>query len=246
MSRIRAGIGGWTFAPWRGVFYPKGLKHAAELEYASRQVTAIEINGTFYGSQKPASFRKWRDETPEDFVFSVKGPRFATHRRELAESASSLDRFFASGVAELGPKLGPLLWQFPPTTKFEEGNFAAFLELLPRRFENLGLRHVLEVRHASFTDPSFAALLRRHNAAAAFVDAEGAPATPIDTADFVYLRLKRAAADIPTGYSAEALADWLKRCRGWAKDRDCFVFFINGAKEHAPAAAMAFLERLGR
>jgi len=245
MTRILVGIGGWTFAPWRGVFYPKGLKHASELDYASRHVTSIEINGTFYGAQKPESFRKWRAETPDGFVFSVKGTRYATQRRDLSESASSLDRFFASGVAELGDKLGPVLWQFPTTTKFEEANFAAFVEKLPQKIDGRAVRHVLEVRHESFTDPAFAALLRRHNVAIALVDAEDQPAVHADTADFVYARLKQADEAVPTGYAPEALASWAKRFRSWAdKDggRDCFVYFINGGKIRAPAAAAAFIE----
>jgi uncharacterized protein YecE (DUF72 family) len=153
MARILVGIGGWTFTPWRGgAFYPKGLPQARELDYASRHVTSIEVNGTFYGAQKPASFRKWRGETPDDFVFSLKGPRFATHRRDLAESKSSLDRFIDSGIGELGDKLGPLLWQFPAFTKFDEANFTAFVELLPKAIDGRRLRHVLEVRHPSFAD----------------------------------------------------------------------------------------------
>src|SRR4029077_14087640 len=146
-SLIHIGIGGWVFEPWRGVFYPEGLTQKRELEYASRKLTSIEINGTYYGSQKPASFRKWHDETPEGFVFSLKGPRFATNRRALAESASSVERFFHSGVMELGAKLGPILWQFPATTKYEAANFAAFLALLPQKLAGRTLRHVLEVRH---------------------------------------------------------------------------------------------------
>jgi uncharacterized protein YecE (DUF72 family) len=246
MGEIRIGIGGWVFPPWRGSFYPAGLKQASELDYASRHVTSIEINGTFYGAQKPASFRRWHDETPDDFVFSVKGPRFATHRRALAESASSVERFFASGVMELGAKLGPVLWQFPATTKYEAANFAAFLALLPPTLDGRKLRHVLEVRHDSFADPDFAALLRRHNAAVAFVDAEGQTAFDEATADFAYLRLKRAEEDVPTGYTPKALGDWLARALAIAKARDCFIYVINGAKIRAPAAAMALIERLAR
>src|SRR5258708_21302371 len=211
MSEIRIGIGGWVFAPWRGTFYPPGLTQSRELDYASRHVTSIEINGTFYGAQKPASFRRWRDETPDDFVFSVKGPRFATHRRALAESASSLERFFASGVGELGGKLGPILWQFPATAKYETENFAAFLALLPGNLAGRKLRHVLAARHDSFADPGFVALLRRHNVALALIDAEGQTAFDEATADFAYLRLKRAAEDAPTGYAAKGLDGRLAR-----------------------------------
>jgi uncharacterized protein YecE (DUF72 family) len=246
MGEIRIGIGGWVFPPWRGTFYPKGLRQAGELDYASRHVTSIEINGTFYGAQKPASFRRWHDETPEDFVFSVKGPRFATHRRALAESASSIERFFASGVGELGAKLGPILWQFPATTKYEAENFAAFLALLPQKLAGRKLRHVLEIGHDSFADPGFAALLRRHNVALAVIDAGNRTAFDEATADFAYFRLKRAEEDVPTGYAPKALDGWMARARKIAKTRDCFVYVINGAKIRAPAGAMALIERLGR
>lgn len=244
MGDIRVGIGGWVFAPWRGIFYPPGLKQADELGYASRRLTSIEINGTFYGAQKPASFRRWHDETPDDFVFSVKGPRYATHRRALAESSSSIERFFDSGVLELGAKLGPVLWQFPATTKYEEGNFAAFLDLLPDKSAGRTIRHVLEVRHESFADPGFATLLGRHKAALALIDAENQTAFDEATADFAYVRLKRAAEDVATGYKAKALDAWIARARQWAKARDCFIYVINGAKVRAPAGAMALIERL--
>ena len=262
MAAIHVGIGGWVFPPWRGVFYPPGLAQSRELAHASRQVTSIEINGTFYGAQKPTSFRKWYAETPEDFVFSVKGPRYATHRRELGEAGSSVERFFASGVIELREKLGPILWQFPPTTKLDEQSFAAFLELLPGAFDGRAIRHVVEVRHPSFAAPAFIDLLRRKRVALAFVDDEDRPAMQDVTADFVYARLRRSEADEPTGYPRAALDAWAKRFRAWAEGRepadaarhhrdgakatarDCFVYFINGAKIRAPAAAVAFLERL--
>src|SRR5436853_6533581 len=147
MGAIRVGIGGWVYAPWRGTFYPEGLAQARELSHASRHVTSIEINGTFYGSQKPSSFRRWRDETPDDFVFSVKGPRFATHRRVLAEAGASIERFFASGVLELKQKLGPILWQFHGSKKYDEPDFTAFLAALPQERDGRRLRHVVEVRH---------------------------------------------------------------------------------------------------
>jgi uncharacterized protein YecE (DUF72 family) len=262
MGQIRVGIGGWVFAPWRGTFYPDRLAQARELSFASRQVTSIEINGTFYGSQKPASFRRWLSETPDDFVFSVKGPRFATHRRALGEAGPSIERFFASGVLELGEKLGPVLWQFPPFLKFDENGFEAFLALLPHTRDGRAIRHVVEVRHASFATPAFIALLRKHGVAAALVDTEGhAPLADV-TADFVYARLRRVEADEPEGYPAAALDQWAGRFPTWAaggvpadvkpidptkaakRPRDCFVYFINGAKERAPAAAMALLKRL--
>jgi len=244
MGDIRVGIGGWVFAPWRGIFYPPGLTQARELDYASRHVTSIEINGTFYGAQKPASFRRWRDETPDDFVFSVKGPRYATHRRVLAESGPSIDRFFDSGVLELGAKLGPVLWQFPATTRYDAENFGAFLDLLPREHAGRTIRHVLEARHESFADPDFAALMRRHKVAIALIDAEDQPGFDEPTADFVYARLKRAAEEVATGYEPTALDAWSARARTWAKARDVFIYVINGAKIRAPAGAMALIERL--
>jgi len=264
MGAIRVGIGGWVFAPWRGTFYPEGLTQARELSYASRHVTSIEINGRFYGSQKPASFRRWRDETPDDFVFSVKGPRFATHRRVLAEAGSSIERFFASGVLELGDKLGPVLWQFPATMRFDEADFGQFLALLPPSLDGQALRHVVEVRHETFVVPAFIALLRGHRVAAALVDADTHPAFHDVTTDFIYARLRRTAADEPEGYPAGALDAWAARFRTWAKggapadappltpaagpggSRDCFVYFISGAKERAPVAAQALLRRLAQ
>lgn len=244
--RIRVGIGGWVYPPWRGVFYPPGLPQARELAHASRQVTAIEINGTFYGAQKPASFRRWYSETPEDFVFSLKGPRYATHRNDLAAAAPSIERFFGSGVLELREKLGPVLWQFAPWMPFDEGGFGAFLELLPRQRDGRAIRHVVEVRHRSFVSPAFADLLRRHRVALALVDDENYPAFDEVTADFVYARLRRCAEGESTGYAADALDGWMERFRELSAQsgRDCFVYFINGAKIRAPAAAQALLQRL--
>ena len=240
---IRVGIGGWVYPPWRGVFYPPGLRQAGELAHASRQVTAIEINGTFYGAQKPASFRRWHDETPADFVFSLKAPRFATHRSDLATAGPSIDRFFASGVLELRDKLGPILWQFAPWMRFDEAAFAAFLELLPHRIEARALRHVVEVRHQSFASASFAELLRQHAVAVALVDDDNYPAFDAITGDFVYARLRRCVEGEPAGYPPDALDNWAERFRRQGV-RDCFVYFINGAKVRAPAAAQALLQRL--
>ena len=244
--KIRVGIGGWVYPPWRGVFYPRGLPQARELAHASRQVTAIEINGTFYGAQKPASFRRWHDETPEDFVFSLKGPRFATHRSDLAVAGPSVDRFFASGVLELRDKLGPVLWQFAPWMAFDEAAFAAFLELLPHRLDGRAIRHVVEVRHQSFASASFMDLLRRHKVAVALVDDDKYQAFGEITGDFVYARLRRCVADEPAGYPPDALDSWAERFRrqSAAGVSDSFVYFINGAKVHAPAAARALLQRL--
>ncbi len=242
---IRVGIGGWVFPPWRGTFYPKEVKQAGELSYASRHVTAIEINGTFYGLQQPASYKRWHDETPDDFVFSLKGSRFITHRRDLGTAGESLERFFASGVGELGEKLGPILWQFAPFLPFAEDNFAAFLELLPKHAGNRPLRHVLEVRHQSFGDPAFVRLMEKHGAAIAQVEDDKVPAFDAVTADFVYARLRRCSEDEPSGYSPQALTAIAERFQKHAASgRDAFVYFINGAKVRAPHAAMALIERL--
>ncbi|HUF56524.1 MAG TPA: DUF72 domain-containing protein [Thermohalobaculum sp.] len=258
---IRVGIGGWTYKPWRGVFYPEGLKQADELRHASRQVTTIEINGTFYRTQSRASFAKWRDETPEGFVFAVKGHRAIVNKRRLAETGEAIGWFMASGVPELGRKLGPLLWQFPPTRAFDADDVAAFLDLLPREAEGRVLRHVLEVRHESFKNEAFVALARRHGVAVATVDGEDRPLLGDVTADFVYARLQRTEENVPTGYDDAALDRWAEAVRAWEageappglplhaepaprEPRDVFVYMIAGAKVRAPAAATALLERL--
>jgi uncharacterized protein YecE (DUF72 family) len=209
-------------------------------------VTAIEINGTFYGSQKPASFRRWHDETPEDFVFSLKGPRFVTHRSDLTTAGPSIERFFATGVLELRDKLGPVLWQFAPRMAFDEPGFAAFLELLPHQLDGRAIRHVVEVRHQSFRAPSFTEMLRRHRVAVAMVDDDNYPPFEEITCDFVYARLRRCSEDEPTGYTPDALDGWaghFRRQSAWS-GLDCFVYFINGAKVRAPAAAQALLGKL--
>ena len=243
---IRIGIGGWVFPPWRGAFYPTGLRQAEELSYASRHVTAIEINGTFYRIQTPASFRKWHDETPEGFVFSLKGPRFLTHRRELASAAPYMERFFASGLLELKDKLGPILWQFAPFLQFDAADFAAFLALLPAALGGRPIRHVVEVRHESFRAPAFIDLLRRHGVAVAMVDDAKYPAFAELTADFAYLRLRQCAEAEPAGYPPAVLDGWAERLKSWSGEgRDAFLYFINGAKLRAPAAAQALLQRLG-
>ncbi|MGH6947990.1 MAG: DUF72 domain-containing protein, partial [Kiloniellales bacterium] len=202
---IRVGIGGWTYEPWRGTFYPKGLAQKRELDYASRQLTSIEINGTYYGSQKPESFARWRAETPEDFLFAVKGPRFATNRRALGEAGSSIERFFASGVMELKDKLGPVNWQFLPTKKYDPADFEAFLKLLPGSVEGRPVRHVVEVRHDSFRTAGFVELLRAYRVAVAVTDKDGFPQIPDVTAPFVYARLQRATEKAKTGYPPREL-----------------------------------------
>ncbi|HXY90333.1 MAG TPA: DUF72 domain-containing protein [Xanthobacteraceae bacterium] len=261
-GKIFVGIGGWNFAPWRGVFYPKGLVQAKELAYASERLTSIEINSTFYGSQKPETFKKWARETPADFVFSVKGPRFATNRRVLAEAGDSIKRFFASGVLELGNRLGPVLWQFQPTKKFDEADFRAFLKLLPKKIDDRALRHVVEVRHESFCVPAFIALLREFAIPVVFAEHAVYPAIADVTGDFVYARLQKGKDSVATGYPAAALDQWTERARLWAKGgapsdlarvdkkapasspHDVFVYFIREGKIRAPAAAMALIERL--
>jgi len=241
--QIRVGIGGWVFPPWRGVFYPPGLTQARELGYASRQLTTIEINGTFYGPQKPASFRRWYDETPEDFVFSLKGPRFATHRPDLAGAGPTFDRFFSSGVLELRDKLGPILWQFPPNMPVDEAAFAAFIELLPPRIGGRTVRHVVELRHPKIPADRVVDLLRQHRVALVIGDSR----TDFEvTADFVYVHLRRCTLEEPTGYSPDALDAWAQRLRERSAREacDCFVYFISGAKIRAPVAAQALLQRL--
>jgi uncharacterized protein YecE (DUF72 family) len=260
---VRIGIGGWTFAPWRGVFYPRGLPQAEELRYAAAHLTSIEINGTFYRTQSPASFRKWAADAPDGFVFALKAPRFATHRKILAEAGPSIERFYGSGPLALGAKLGPVLWQLAPFTKFDPDDLDAFLGMLPRTQDGIELRHVLEARHPSFADPAAIALLRQHRVALAIVDSPKHPVIEDLTADFVYARLERAEADTPTGYDTKQLDRWAERIQAWAKGgepkdathlhpkpapkakaRDCYIYFIAGAKERNPAAAMAMIERL--
>ncbi len=242
---IRAGIGGWTYEPWRGMFYPPKLPHAQEQAFASRALPAIEINGTFYRTQKPDTFRKWAEQTPDGFVFSVKAPRYAVNKRVLAEAGPSIERFAESGLEQLGGKLGPILWQFAPTKKFDAADFAAFLALLPLEAKGVRLRHVLEVRHTSFKTQEFIETAAQAGAAIVVADSEDYPLIDEQTADFTYARLMRSRAEVETGYPADELDAWRKRAQGWAKGgRDVFVYFINGAKERAPAAAAAFLAGL--
>jgi uncharacterized protein YecE (DUF72 family) len=246
---IRVGIGGWTYAPWRDNFYPARLPHSQELAYASRQLNAIEVNGTFYSSFKPPTFARWHAETPENFVFSLKASRFATHRRVLAEAGESISRFVESGISELGSKLGPIVWQFLPTKVFDAQDFGAFLALLPQSVDGLALRHVLDVRHPSFMSPDYLKLARQHQCATVFTDSPDFPRFADLTADFVYARLMCSHTRFKSGYAPRALDGWATAAREWAAGgesaRDVFVLFINGAKERAPAAAMGLLQRLG-
>jgi uncharacterized protein YecE (DUF72 family) len=263
-GRIRAGVGGWIYKPWRGTFYPKGLRQADELAYATSHLTAIEINATHYRLQSPKSFRKWADTAPDGFVFSVKAPRLVTQQKVLAETGKFIERFFDSGIDELGDKLGPVLWQFAPFKKFEEADFGAFLEHLPHELNGAKLNHVVEVRHASFQDPAFIGLLRNYGVPPVYVDSEDYPSIADLTGDVVYARLQKGANAIDTGYAPKDLDAWAARAKLWAaggmpddlpvvdsaqspdtKPRDVFVYFIHEGKLRAPAAAMSFIERLG-
>jgi uncharacterized protein YecE (DUF72 family) len=271
-GQIRIGIGGWTFEPWRGAFYPKGLPHAKELAYASARLTSIEVNGTFYRTQTPATFRKWASEVPPGFVFALKGPRFAVNRRVLKEAGDSIKRFLESGVTELGDRLGPLLWQFAPTKKFDAADFGGFLELLPGTFERRALRHVVEVRHDSFRTGEFIALMRKFAMPVVFTDHAKYPNIADLTGDFVYARLQRGKDTVPTAYPPREIAAWAGRLQAWAQGgapddlpcvvpaaagkavpkaaprdvfaRDVFAYVIHEGKIRAPAGAMALIERL--
>lgn len=264
-SRIHVGVGGWTFEPWRGTFYPADLPKARELDYAGAHLTAIEINGTFYRAQSPKSFAKWRDAVPAGFVFAVKGHRAIVNKKTLAEAGDSLDWFLGSGLAELGDKLGPVLWQLAPFKRFDADDIGAFLAMLPREVEGVPVRHAIEVRHKSFADPSFVALARQHNVAVVYAESESYPAIADDTADFCYARLMRSTEDEALGYSPDALDAWVARAQAWAaggvpddlqrveadgpthgKARPVYLFFIGAAKVRNPAAAQALIERLGQ
>lgn len=261
---IRTGIGGWTFAPWEGTFYPGDLPKKQQLEYAGSKLTSIEVNGTFYRSQKPETFAKWASEVPDDFVFALKAPRFAVNRKVLAESGESIARFVDSGIAELGEKLGPILWQFAVTKQFDPDDMGAFVELLPKAVGGLELRHVLEPRHESFAVPEFVALCRRASVAIVCAESTDYPQIADATADFVYARLQAGDADIPAGYTSQALDAWAERVKVFAaggapadlryahpdapapeKPRDVFAYFIREGKIRAPQAAMALAERTG-
>jgi uncharacterized protein YecE (DUF72 family) len=261
---IRVGIGGWTFAPWRNNFYPEGWVQRRELEYASRHLATIEINGTFYGAQKPAVYAKWRSETPAGFVFSLKAPGRIVESKSLAGVGKQIEAFVFGGLAELGDRLGPILWQFAPYRRFDADEFAAFLDLLPDALDGRPLRHVLEVRNESFRSDAYVELARQLNRPTVFTDSPDYPSFADITGDFVYARLMRSAADIPTGYAPAELNAWATRARQWAeggtpedlphvqktaaakKPRDVFIYFISAAKERNPAAAMALQERIDK
>ena len=260
--RIRIGIGGWTYEPWRGSFYPEGLAQKRELEYAAGKLSSIEVNGTYYGSQKPETFAKWHDETPDDFVFALKGPRFTTNRRVLAEAGSSVERFLTSGVLELKKKLGPINWQFAATKKFDPADFEAFLKLLPATSEGTRIRHAVEVRNESFRDPDFIALARHYKVAVVMAGDAEFPQIADPSADFIYARIMGTSEDQPDGYAPAALDAWAARARRWqageapedlkgagapplpANGRDVFLYVISGFKQRNPAAAMALRDRL--
>jgi uncharacterized protein YecE (DUF72 family) len=245
---IRAGIGGWTFEPWRGgPFYPDTLKQKDELKYASSKLTSIEINGTYYSTFKPNSWQKWRDETPDDFVFSVKASRFCTNRRVLSENNDSLEKFLSQGLEELGPKLGAINWQFMATKKFDPVDFEGFLKLLPKEIGGRPARHALEVRSPTFADQQFYDLAAKYGAAIVYAVDDEEPTWPcIDeaTADFTYARLMSSKESEPTGMSAEELDGIVAQTRKWAERGDVFAYFIAGAKVRNPAAAMALIEKL--
>ena len=245
--RIRIGVGGWTYEPWRDNFFPRGLPHSRELSYASRQLSAIEVNGTYYSTFKPATFAKWRDETPDGFVFSLKANRFATNRKVLATAGESIARFVGSGIEELGDKLGPLVWQFMPTKTFDPPDFEAFLQLLPKSVAGRPLRHVLDVRHESFLSPRYLPLARRYGCTTVHTDSEKFPAIADDQNELAYIRLMRSEAGRPCGYPPQALAQWVLGAKAWTGKgpaREAFIYVINGAKERAPAAALELIRQL--
>ena len=261
---IRTGIGGWVYPDWRkGTFYPDGLAQKRELEWASRQLGAIEINGTYHSLQKPESFRTWREATPEGFVFAVKGSSYVTNRKVLASAGESLERFFGQGLEELGDRLGPILWQFMGTKKFDAEDVAAFFAKLPREHNGLPLRHAIEVGHESFACAEFVDLARQASVAIVWCEQASRVSIADRTTDFAYLRCKNLEGSQATGYAPEGIERIAGICRAWAngaapaglqyagspadsrgKVGDVFAFMINGAKVRAPAAALALAEKL--
>lgn len=243
---VRVGIGGWTYPPWRGTFYPPDLPQSRELEYSSRQFSALEINATFYGRQKSSSWEKWAATVPDGFQFAIKGSRFVVSRKKLAEAGEGLGNFFAQGLTALAQKLGPILWMLDERRAFDRDDIARFLDLLPRQFDGLPLRHAVEARHDSFLDNAFFDLCSERDIAVVFADSDKAPAIEADPASFTYARLKRMREDVPTGYDGAALDGFAQEARQTvAGGRDCYIFMINGDKVRAPAAALALQQRLG-
>ncbi len=261
-GRIRVGVGGWSFEPWRQTFYPKGLAQARQLDYASRALTSIEIDSTYYGGKTPKIFRAWRDAAPDDFMFAVKGSRYVTNRKILAEAGPSIERFFQTGVTELGDKLGPINWQFAKTKRFDPDDFAGFLKLLPRAFDGVTLRHAVEVRHDSFRDAAFVDLARSFGVAVVTAGDSDFPLIADVAAPFVYARIMGTREDVAAGYPDAAIATWASRAKGWAAGaapddlprlaahidaagRDVFLYVISGFKPFNPLAARALIERVG-
>lgn len=262
LAPIRIGIGGWTYEPWRGTFFSEKWPHKRELEYAAQRMTAIEVNGTYYSGFKPATFASWAAQVPDGFVFSLKASRFCTNRKVLAEAGESVQRFVGQGIVELGDRLGPILWQFMATKKFDADDFRAFLQLLPASHEGVSLRHAVQVRHESFAVPEFVAMAREAGVAIVYADSVDYPAIADVTGDFVYARLESAVEEEPTGYAPPALDRWAAAAATWARGgqpdglpyvspeapparpRETFVFFINGAKVRAPHGATALIERI--
>lgn len=245
--RIHIGIGGWNYKPWRGAFYPPGHPQDRELEYASSKLSSIEINSTFYGSQKPASFEKWHDQTGADFLFAVKGPRFATNRRVLATAGESIQRFLTGGVLRLREKLGPINWQFAAGRKFDEKDLEAFLRLLPRSVAGRPLRHAIELRHASFVGAGVEDMTRRHGVAIVLAGDSDFPVIEDRHSPFVYARIMGTRETRTRGYTDRELDCWARRALGWAAEgREVFLYVISGFKERNPAAAMALIERVSR
>jgi len=243
-GKVRIGVGGWTYPPWRGVFYPDKLPQTKELEYASRALTAIEINATFYGRQSPKSWQKWAETAPDGFQFAVKGSRYCVMKPKLAEAGEGLAEFFAQGFVALGPKLGPILWQFASRRKFDRDDIAGFIDLLPEKIGGTRLRHAIEPRNESFGDHKFFEFCRARNIAVVLEDSDDYPTIDADTADFAYARLQRMSEEVPTGYDDAALDGFARRAREWQERGDAYIFMINGAKVRAPAAALALQERL--
>jgi uncharacterized protein YecE (DUF72 family) len=262
-GRIRVGVGGWDYDPWRGSFYPPGLARTKQLEYAAQRLTAVEVNATFYKLQRPELFERWAAAVPDGFSFAIKGSRYCTNRKALGEAGEAIGRFCSQGFTALGDRLGPILWQLAPTKRFDPQEIREFLMLLPTSRDGIPLRHVIEARHESFRCREFVAMARAAGVAIAIADHDVYPQIADLTADFVYARLQRTREDEPAGYAPSQLDRWSAVSRGWAKGgspsglehvsdargeekpRDVYLFVIGGFKTRNPAAALALLERLG-